>query len=85
MEQRVQRLASEWAFDRAKVSLVRAGLSDSHRADELYFPQRCASPPGLSNFGSESAVDKDDPAYAKVLTLDGYLDGRQASFLSRRT
>jgi FkbM family methyltransferase len=81
MEQRVQRLASEWAFDRAKVSLVRAGLSDSTGRMSCTFLNDAPLRHGLSNFGSESAVDKDDPAYAKVLTLDGYLDGRQASFI----
>jgi len=81
MEQWVQRLASEWAFDRAKVSLVRAGLSDSTGRMSCTFLNDAPLRHGLSNFGSESAVDKDDPAYAKVLTLDGYLDGRQASFI----
>src|SRR4029079_9769162 len=82
MEQRVQRLASEWAFDRAKVSLVRAGLSDSPGRMSCTFLNDAPLRHGLSNFGSESAVDKDDPASAKVLTLDDYLDGRHGSFIT---
>ena len=61
MEQRVQRLASEWAFDCASVSLVRAGLSDSPGRMSCTFLNDAPLRHGLSNFGSESAVDEDDP------------------------
>ncbi len=81
MEQRVQRLASEWAFDRASVSLVRAGLSDAPGRMTCTFLNDAPLRHGLSNFGSETAVDKEEPTSAKVLTLDSYLDGRQASFV----
>ena len=39
LELRVQQFASEWAFDRASVSLVRAGLSEFSRADGLHLPR----------------------------------------------
>ena len=81
MEQRVQRLASEWAFDRASVSLVRAGLSDSPGRMSCTFLNEAPLRHGLSNPESAKAVDEDDPAIAKILTLDGYLDGRSVSFI----
>jgi FkbM family methyltransferase len=81
MEQRVQRLASEWAFDRDSVYLVRAGLSDSPGRMSCTFLNEAPLRHGLSDFGSEITVDEDDPASAKVLTLDSYLDGRPVSFI----
>ena len=81
MEQRVQRLASEWAFDRASVSLVRAGLSDSPGRMGCTFLNEAPLRHGLSNFESEAEAVEEDPTSAQVLTLDGYLDGRQVSFI----
>jgi FkbM family methyltransferase len=81
MKQRVQRLASEWAFDSASISLVRAGLSDSPGRMNCTFLDEAPLRHGLSNFESECSADEEDPTSAKVLTLDSYLDGRQASFI----
>jgi FkbM family methyltransferase len=81
MEQRVQRLAVEWAFDCANVSLVRAGLSDSQGRMSCTFLNDAPLRHGLSNFESETETAGDDPMSAQVLTLDSYLDGRQVSFI----
>ena len=81
MEQRVQRLAAEWAFERASVSLVRAGLSDSPGRMSCTFLNDAPLRHGLSNFESEAEAADEDPTSAQVLTLDSYLDGRQVSFI----
>jgi FkbM family methyltransferase len=81
MEQRVQRLAAEWAFDRASVSLVRAGLSDSPGRMSCTFLNDAPLRHGLSNFESQVEAKDEDPTSARVITLDDYLDGRAASFI----
>ena len=81
MELRVQRLAAEWAFDAASVSLVRAGLSDSPGRMSCTFLADAPLRHGLSNFESQAEAADEDPTSAQVLTLDSYLDGRQVSFL----
>jgi FkbM family methyltransferase len=81
MEQRVQRLAAEWAFDRASVSLVRAGLSDSPGRMSCTFLNDAPLRHGLANFESKAEASDEDPTSAQVLTLDSYLDGRPVSFI----
>lgn len=81
LEHRMHRLASEWAFDRASVSLVRAGLSDSPGQMTCTFLDDAPLRHGLSKFRSEAGAAEDDPTSAKVLTLDSYLEGSQVSFI----
>lgn len=81
LELRMQRLASEWAFDRASVSLVRAGLSDSPGRMTCTFLNDAPLRHGLSEFASEAEAAEEDPTSAKVLTLDSYLEGSKVSFI----
>ena len=81
MEQRVQRLAGEWAFDRSSVSLVRAGLSDSPGRMSCTFLNEAPLRHGLSSFESQGEAADEDPTSARVLTLDSYLDGRHVTFV----
>jgi len=68
-------------LDLGSVSLVRAGLSDSRGRMNCTFLNDAPLRHGLSSFGPEIATSENDPASAEVLTLDGYLDGRQVSFI----
>jgi FkbM family methyltransferase len=81
MEKRVQRLAAEWAFDPASVSLVRAGLSDAPGRMSCTFLNDAPLRHGLANFDSQADASDEDPASARVLTLDSYLDGRPVTFI----
>jgi FkbM family methyltransferase len=81
MEQRMQRLAAEWAFNPASVSLVRAGLSDSPGQMRCTFLNDAPLRHGLSNFESRAEASDEDPTSARVLTLDSYLDGRPVTFI----
>jgi FkbM family methyltransferase len=81
LELRMQRLASEWAFDRSSVSLVRAGLSDSPGRMRCTFLNDAPLRHGLSNSGPVTEAAEEDPASAKVLTLDSYLEGSPVSFI----
>jgi FkbM family methyltransferase len=81
MEKRVQRLAAEWAFDPTSVSLVRAGLSDTPGRMSCTFLNDAPLRHGLSNFDPGAEPSDDDPASARVLTLDSYLEGRPVTFI----
>lgn len=81
LEQRMHRLASEWAFDSTSVSLVRAGLSDSPGQMACTFLNDAPIRHGLSKFKPETGTTEEDPTSAKVLTLDSYLDGSQVTFI----
>jgi FkbM family methyltransferase len=81
MQQRVQRLASEWAFDRSSVSLVRAGLSDAAGRMACTFVNDAPLRHGLSGVMAPSDPGDGNETTAQVLTLDAYLAGRPVSFL----
>lgn len=80
MEQRLERLAKEWAFSPSAVSLVNAGLSSSSDrmmcTFESDFPLRhglAAMTPGTGEPSGQSL--------SEVISLDNYLDGRQVTLL----
>jgi FkbM family methyltransferase len=81
LEQRMQRLAAEWAFDPAGVSLVRAGLSDAPGRMACTFLNDSPLRHGLSAVEAEARAQQDEQAYSEVFTLDSYLAGRPVSFL----
>lgn len=81
LQHRVQRLALEWAFDPASVSLVRAGLSDKPGRMACTFLNDSPLRHGLSDMEPAAGAKEDDETTSQVLTLDAYLDGRPVSFL----
>jgi len=81
LQRRMERLASEWAYDPARVSLVRAGLSDRPGRMGCTFVNDFPLRHGLAEIGAQGRVDDDDPNSAEVLTLDAYLAGRPVSFI----
>lgn len=80
MTKRMERLSEEWAIDPARVSLVRAGLSDRAGRMSCTFLDDAPLRHGLSETGAID-VDADDGTSARVMTLDSYLDGRPVSFI----
>jgi FkbM family methyltransferase len=81
MERRVQRLASEWAFDPSSVSLVRAGLADAAGRMACTFVNDAPLRHGLSGILSQPSPAGGNDTTAQVLTLDTYLAGSPVSFL----
>ncbi len=81
MEQRVRRLAVEWAFDPATVSLVRGGLSDRAGRMACTFLNDAPLRHGLSEMVSQSQGGKFDETTSQVLTLDAYLAGRPVTLI----
>lgn len=81
LERRMARLTEEWAIDPASVSLVRAGLSDVPGRMSCTFLNDAPLRHGLAVEAGVAAAGDDDPASARVLTLDDYLAGRPVSFI----
>ena len=81
LQQRMVRLAAEWAIDPASVSLVRAGLSDQPGQMGCTFLNDAPLRHGLSALLPPGSESDDDPQSARVVTLDDYLAGRPISFL----
>lgn len=81
LEHRMARLAKEWAFDPAAVSLVNAGLSSA--ADRMVctfegdFPLRH----GLAATAGDPAAAPAGCTFSEVFSLDSYLDGRPVTFI----
>jgi FkbM family methyltransferase len=81
LQQRMERLAREWAFNPESVALVQAGLSSgASRMVSTFegdFPLRhglSAAPTGAEVAGGEGSL-------AEVMSLDDYLAGRPITFL----
>ncbi|MDH5641221.1 MAG: FkbM family methyltransferase [Nitrospira sp.] len=81
MERRMERLVREWAFDPLSVSLVHAGLSDVSGRMACTFVNDAPLRHGLANVGSSNDPMCEKEGAVRVLTLDGYLEGRQVSFI----
>ena len=81
LQQRMVRLAAEWAIDPASVSLVRAGLSDQPGQMGCTFLNDAPLRHGSSALLPPGSESDDDPQSARVVTLDDYLAGRPISFL----
>jgi len=79
LEQRLRRLAVEWAFDPTSVSLVRAGLSDGPGRMACTFLNDAPLRHGLSDLAPDAGPD--DATTSGVLSLDAYLAGRPVSFI----
>lgn len=79
MERRVERLSSEWAFDMARVSLIRAGLSSEEGEMNCTFEDDDPIRHGLVTSDTQD-INK-GISKVKVCSLDSYLDGRVVSFL----
>jgi FkbM family methyltransferase len=81
MQRRMARLAEEWAFDPASVSLERAGLSSAEGRMACTFVDDFPLRHGLAaDAGSPPPAD-DDALSARVCTLDQYLDGKPVTFI----
>lgn len=76
LQARTKRLVTEWAIDPAKISLEKAGLSDSNTELSCTYVTEDALRHGLSASGADSGS-----ARVPVYTLDSYLNGRKATFL----
>jgi len=81
LAQRAKRLAGEWAFDPANLSLVRAGLSDAPGRMGCTFLNDSPLRHGLSAGEAEARAQQDEQACSEVFTLDSYLQGKPVSFL----
>ncbi len=81
MEKRLARLAEEWAFDPASVSLVRAGLSDGPGRMGCTFLYDSPLRHGLAELAPEAGGAPEDDSTAAVMSLDAYLEGRPVSFI----
>lgn len=81
MTRRMERLAEEWAFDPATVSLVRAGLSDAPGRMSCTFLNDSPLRHGLAEIAAGTDDRNDDQTTSRVMTLDSYLDGRPVSFI----
>ncbi|ATX78636.1 methyltransferase, FkbM family [Mariprofundus aestuarium] len=76
MTKRMQRLADEWAFDPASVSLERAGLAAENGSMACTFTADAPLRHGLT-----AEVERGEQQSVPVYSLDAYLDGRPVSFI----
>jgi FkbM family methyltransferase len=80
LERRMSRLAEEWAFDPASVSLERAGLASAEGRMACTFVDDSPLRHGLAPTPAGKAVG-DERLSARVCTLDQYLEGRPVTFI----
>lgn len=81
LEHRVARLATEWAFNPAAVSLVNAGLSSTADRMMCTFEKDFPLRHGLTAAAGDINATQGDGAFSDVFSLDSYLDGRPVTFI----
>jgi FkbM family methyltransferase len=81
LERRVRRLAEEWAFEPAAVSLVKAGLSSAEGRMACTFTNDSPLRHGLAVSDQGGSGPLDEQLGARVCTLDAYLEGRPVTFI----
>lgn len=79
LQHRMRRLIVEWAINPEKVSLIRAGLTDTPGTMACTFVNDAPLRHGLADFKSE--LNNDDAERVNVLTLDEYLSGKRVTFI----
>ncbi|MBT9520027.1 MAG: FkbM family methyltransferase [Dechloromonas sp.] len=79
MEQRLERLAGEWAFNPGAVSLVNAGLSSEQGRMACTFENDFPLRHGLASVPPETEITSGN--FSEVFSLDNYLGGQQVTLL----
>jgi FkbM family methyltransferase len=81
LERRVARLAEEWAFDSASVSLVKAGLAEAEGEMDCTYVDDFPIRHGLVSRVKGNARPSDPALTSRICTLDGYLGDRPVTFI----
>ncbi len=81
MEQRVERLAREWAFSSSAVSLVNAGLSSASARMQCTFENDFPLRHGLAAMEASGEAPAAEGSFSEVFSLDSYLNDRPVTFL----